>query len=649
MRQGVVTQQLLPAPVVLEAVGNNLVDTLERATVQIPVYAQMAANQLVRMIWDGRRENNQHYLHTEDRIVDADRVGEPIDFLVLAEHIAPLNKGLLMVRYRVFDFETDWHESDQLDLEVGRTDLVLSPPLVDEAKEGRLDPIGLTTATVRVVVYDGMLVGQRVYLECLRTGGGGSYLRDKEVTALTDLTFDLPVEFIIPTIGQNILFRYWVVEPGVRTRHSQLLSLWIRLQTLELQQPCVTQATAGQLDPLQALSGVNIKVGYPHMTVQENITLNWTGSAIGSTISEPLRGDPRGEVEFTLAPELVGANIGPSLRTVQVRYDVERVGGGAQRSPLLSLGIRPLAGLAQPAVAGVIGTTLDLDRVTDNPLVSIMRWSFAHAGQRVWLRCHGTKLNGDADVIELGSAAEVNEGEAANGLSRAIARNRLVLLRDNSELRVEFKVSFARTQQEADAVTFPLLRLTLRTGLSIAPELLVLNGPAVRVTKNWQQTRDFSGNTSQRQPTGGQPPYTYVAGNPEIAAVDQQGKVTGMGNGTTTITVRDANQRSVAYTVQVSNIRWLNVDELSTSYATGLQLMQSRGGSPVQASDEALLLGHYAQPFPSLMRRYFFMFTNGQCPGAERVYEVGSANTFRCNSRSINAGGWFLTSTRPAD
>lgn len=649
MRQGVLTQQLLPAPVVLEADGNNLVDTLERATVQIPAYTQMAANQLVRMIWDGRRENNQHYLHTEDRIVDADGVGQPIDFVVLAEHIAPLNKGLLMVRYRVFDFETDWHESDQLVLEVGGTDLVLPPPLVDEAKEGRLDPVGLTTATVRVAIYDGMLVGQKVYLECLRTGGGGSYLGEIEVTALTDLTFELPVEFIIPAISQNILFQYWVVEPGVRTRHSRLLSLWIRLQTLELQLPCVSQAAAGQLDPLQALSGVNIKVGYPHMTVQENILLHWTGSATGSTVSEPLRGDPRGEVEFTLAPELVGANIGPGLRTVQVRYDVERVGGGAQRSPLLSLGIRPLAGLAQPTVAGVIGTTLDLDRVTGNPLVSIVRWNFARAGQRVWLRCHGTKLNGDADIIELGSAAEVNEAEAANGLSRAIARDRLQLLRDNSELRVEFKVSFARTQQETDAVTFPLLRLTLRTGLSIAPGALVLDGPAIRVTKNWQQIRDFPANTAQRQATGGQPPYTYAVANPAIATVSQQGKVTGMGNGTTTITVRDTNQRSVQYSVQVSNIRWLNVDEHSTSYATGFQLMQSRGGSPVQAADEALLLAHYAQPFQSLMRRYFFMFTNGQCPGAERVYEVGSANTFRCNSRTTNAGGWFLTNTRPAN
>ncbi|WP_433884332.1 hypothetical protein [Pseudomonas vranovensis] len=66
------------------------------------------------------------------------------------------------------------------------------------------------------------------------------------------------------------------------------------------------------------------------------------------------------------------------------------------------------------------------------------------------------------------------------------------------------------------------------------------------------------------------------------------------------------------------------------------------------AADETLLLGHYAQPFPSLMRRFFFMFTNGQCPGAERIYEVGSAHTFRCIARNTNAGGWYLTVGNPS-
>ncbi len=303
------------------------------------------------------------------------------------------------------------------------------------------------------------------------------------------------------------------------------------------------------------------------MTVQENITLHWTGTAMGSVTIGPLRGDPRGEIEFTLVPDVVGANIGPSQRVVQVRYDVDRLGGGAQQSPVLGLGIRPLAGLAQPVIAGAAGSTLDLDRVSGNPAVSVAPWNFARAGQRVWLRCHGTKLNGEPDLIELVSAGALDEGEAASGLSRVLGRDRLLLLRDDSEFRVEFKVSFDQTQQEADAVTFPLLRLTLCTGLSIAPELLVLDGPAIRVTKIWQQIRDFPGNTAQRQAT---------------------------------------------------------------------------------AADETLLLGHYAQPFPALMRRYFFMFTNGQCPGAVRIYEVGSANTFRCDYNTINAGGWFLTRTKPA-
>ena len=641
------TMSGLLSPVVLEALGNNLADTLERATVRVPVYPQMAANQLVRMIWDGRRANNQHYFFSEDRVVEVDAVGEPVDFIVLAEHIAPLNNGTVTVRYRVFDVNSGWSESDDLALEVGEIALVMPPPLVDQSENGRLDPVGLTAATVRVAIYDGMLAGQTVFLECVRSGIGGSHSLSIEVTGIEDLIFNVPVDFISPAVGHNIIFLYWVVEAGVRTRHSLFLSLWIRLKTLELQLPAVIQASSGQLDPLQALSGVTIKIGYAYMSTQENITLHWTGTVTGSTTIGPLRGDPRGEVEFTLGPDVVGANIGASPRTVQVRYDIERLGGGAQSSPVLNLGIRPLTGLAPPVVTGVVQSVLDLDRVTGDPSVSVVPWPFARAGQRVWLRCYGTKLNGESDSIELISAGVITGGEAASGLSRVLARSRLLLLRDNSEFRVEFKVSFDQSQQEANAVTLPLLRLTLRTGLSIAPGELVLDGAAIRVTKNWQQISDFPANTAQRQATGGQPPYTYAVGNPAIATVSAQGKVTGMGNGTTTITVHDANQRSVQFPVRVSNIRWLNFDEHSTSYATGFKVMQGRGGSPVQAADEALLLGHYAQPFPSLMRRYFFLFTTGQCPGAERSYEVGSANSFRCITRTTNAGGWYLTSTQP--
>ncbi|SPO69535.1 hypothetical protein [Pseudomonas sp. JV241A] len=465
MSQGTSARQGLQSPVVLEAVGNNLVDTLERATVQIPAYSQMAAQQLVRMIWDGRRANNQHYFHSEDRVIEADEVGGAIDFIVLAEHIASLNNGTVSVHYRVFDYDSGWHESEYLDLEVGSLELVLPPPLVDESENGRLDPVGLTAATVRVGIYDGMLPGQTVYLECVRTGVGGRHSQHIQVTDIQDLTFAVPVDFITPAVSHNIIFYYWVVEAGVRARYSLFLLLQIRLKTLELQLPSVVQACGGQLDPLLALSGVRIKIRYAHMTTQERITLHWTGTALGSTTLGPLTGDPAGELEFTASPDVVGANIGPSQREVAVRYGVVRLGAEAQESPLLRLGIQPLAGLPLPEVAGAVGSTLDLDRFVGDSAVSLILWRYARAGQRVWLRCHGTKLNGEPDLIELISAGELNEDEAASGLSRVLARNRLLLLRDNSEFRVEFKVSFDQTPQESNAVTFPLLCLTLRTGL----------------------------------------------------------------------------------------------------------------------------------------------------------------------------------------
>nr|NLU60477.1 hypothetical protein [Pseudomonas sp. BIGb0427] len=345
----------------------------------------------------------------------------------------------------------------------------------------------------------------------------------------------------------------------------------------------------------------------------------------------------------------IGANIGAVQRQVQVRYSVLRQGASQpQESQLLNLRVQPLTGLTQLQVDYAVGLVLDLDSFSGNTRVSVAAWNFVRAGQRIWLRCYGTKLNGDPDIIELIVGEALTSGEVSAGISRTLTRSRLLMLRDNSELRVELKVNFAQAQNEADTLIFPVLRLTLRAGFSIAPEPLVLNGSAIRVQKNWQLIRDFPANTAVRQATGGRPPYTYHSANTGIAVVDTQGKVTGARNGSTVITVRDADQRSASYSVQVNNVRWLNIDESSTSYATGYAVMQRNGGNPVSAADEALLQQHYGYPFPDLLRRYFFLFTNGQCPGAERIYEVGSAHTFRCISQNTNAGGWYLTVGNPS-
>jgi hypothetical protein len=70
---------------------------------------------------------------------------------------------------------------------------------------------------------------------------------------------------------------------------------------------------------------------------------------------------------------------------------------------------------------------------------------------------------------------------------------------------------------------------------------------------------DATDNTAVRQATGGTPPYTYLSSSPSVATVNTNGKVTGTGNGTAIITVRDNFNAEVSYSVSVSNVYGLEI------------------------------------------------------------------------------------------
>ncbi|KAA0984638.1 Ig-like domain-containing protein [Pseudomonas sp. ANT_J28] len=98
-------------------------------------------------------------------------------------------------------------------------------------------------------------------------------------------------------------------------------------------------------------------------------------------------------------------------------------------------------------------------------------------------------------------------------------------------------------------------KFTVTSPLVIDTSLMRLDGKKLIPAGNYGlQAREVLGNTSTHYPTGGVQPYTYVSANPAVASVDSAGKVTGLRNGSTTITVRDATSKTVSYSVQVTNV-----------------------------------------------------------------------------------------------
>ncbi|PTT62767.1 hypothetical protein DBR26_23905, partial [Pseudomonas sp. HMWF007] len=104
--------------------------------------------------------------------------------------------------------------------------------------------------------------------------------------------------------------------------------------------------------------------------------------------------------------------------------------------------------------------------------------------------------------------------------------------------------------------------------VSALPELIIDKTPVVLSARNWIAVGEELqkllvanptppvGTYADRFPQQGTPPYTYTSANEEIAVANPtNGRISGTGNGTTTITVADASGDVVEIQVTVSGVR----------------------------------------------------------------------------------------------
>jgi hypothetical protein len=99
-------------------------------------------------------------------------------------------------------------------------------------------------------------------------------------------------------------------------------------------------------------------------------------------------------------------------------------------------------------------------------------------------------------------------------------------------------------------VESPVPEFVLDTStISLSGRLYVPTGRPDVLPVSWP-----AGTTAIRTPRSGVPPYNYSSSNTGIVTVSTAGEVVARSNGSSTITVRDAQGRSGAYTVQVSGV-----------------------------------------------------------------------------------------------
>jgi hypothetical protein len=106
----------------------------------------------------------------------------------------------------------------------------------------------------------------------------------------------------------------------------------------------------------------------------------------------------------------------------------------------------------------------------------------------------------------------------------------------------------------------------------------------------WTRTDDDpDGTAATRTASGGLSPYTYTTSNPAVASVTPQGRIRSEGNGTATITVRDASAQTKTFNVTASNVRTIiKSPTIIIGYASALAWIQANGDKLPATNDHPL-------------------------------------------------------------
>ena len=463
-----------PAPVLREVMGEILEPDTPMATVDVS-YPGIADGDFIELIWEGTRSNGTPYIHGETHTVsENDEASKLVTLYLFEEHISILANGRLDLWYRVSNDQAAVYgvnESEHRLIKVQAISPTLPPPIVPEAENDVLDPSKIFDKATVLVDYSGTLKGD--ILTYYWTGPNpfastSSWLPITTLSAGKPVSFRVDARFVTGNIGQYVKVRYTLKHAATGAySYSGTLDLLIGYLVGELPPPHVIQAPDARLDPLDAVDGVDIQVGYESMDpALDTVILKWLGTpGPGTSEDQEQPGDQSGEVLFHLDASFVGANIN---RMVSVGYGVERY-GFVTPSESLALAIGnfsdPDTQLPHPQVtqANADRQVLNLATFSGNAEATLSKWPFSAVGQKVWLRLEGQTENATPHPIVLLAGAAISEGQASSGLREPVLRNELEKLGHDTPLELICKVSFSGEGDEAFAIEFPITRYIFKT------------------------------------------------------------------------------------------------------------------------------------------------------------------------------------------
>lgn len=245
----------------------------------------------------------------------------------------------------------------------------------------------------------------------------------------------------------------------------------IEQEPLVLAAPKVTEAVGTDLTAWNGREGVHVEVSYTGKHPKHSISLCWERpeGTCWPLASKP--GSAVGAVIFSLPREAVIESMG---KTVAITYTVTTACKVQTSLPLnvkISKPVRlptPVVPQATPPV--VQGGILDLATFSGDASITVEKWWFALAGQRVWLKCSGIRKDGNAHTFYVLKGTRLTDEQAKNGLVEWMSRHELDALRHDTPLIVTCVTALYDSELEADSIVFPTLRVIIRKPLECKTE-----------------------------------------------------------------------------------------------------------------------------------------------------------------------------------
>lgn len=474
-------------PVIVEEAKFGLISLkdLLAITVRFPDFTPLELSYDVTLLIQGRHSDGSLEFFEETRLAGA---APPLPRKVRLEDLKRF-EGIPNVKivYRVDDGKDSddqtFRESEPLFVTFGEAVADLPKPQIKEVDAScNLDPASVYGSVTVTLLLATAAIGAKVFWYWIGSGKGGSTGNAQSPIIVNGNTAGKFVKFQVDekyvNANDTIRLSYIVVSAdGSTVSRSPVLEVSVGTALGDLRTAVVLQATTmpDELSPAQTVDGATVRVTIPRSAAGDGVRVEWKGLAGIGCYTETKDGTGSNIIDFTVPPEVIGANLLPGGRDIAVQYFVIRAGKETP-SPILKLRLLAIKPIPVPTVENIGDrAVLDINQLLGNERIFIGRWRYIHREQRFDLECRGVNKDGTPYHQKLDKASLVTATGEAHGLSPVAPVGPMRNLKHDSIFEILCRVYYDRSTIKENAIEFTVRRYLIQAEPAV--DLMFLDGP----------------------------------------------------------------------------------------------------------------------------------------------------------------------------